>query len=155
MPLVNSREEQLSGQAVVYGALQRQDFAGYDPATALMAITKEMSLPDTRVIQFGNTIFITHVGKGDNKTKAVGRALNMDTGRNFVNNCLSFAKYLQERQITHYTTWFETDDYLGAAKLLQRVVKDTDTKVGIAEQEDGAGYILYIRIGTEPIPEAI
>ena len=82
----------------------------------------------------------------------IGRAFNVDTGKNFITNGLDFISYLQEQGITHYTTWFVGADFLNAFRFFQRMTRKKDTQIGIAERDEG-GYIVYIKIGKDPIPE--
>jgi hypothetical protein len=109
-----------------------------------------MSMPRSDTVQFGNTVYLSHRGKGKNSKKMVGRAFNVDTGKNFVNNSLRYINYLQKKGITHYTTWFNGDDFLNGFRIFQRMTKGSDTQIGIARRED-SGYIVYTKIGKEPI----
>ena len=61
--------------------------------TILATLAKETSLPDTDVVQIGNTVFVGYVGEGKNKTKMVGRPLNVDTARNYANNMVKYYAY--------------------------------------------------------------
>lgn len=152
MELIDSKKKKLEGPSIIAEAVKQGNTAGYPPATALAAVAKETQIAGAVVKQFGNTVFLSHRGKGDNRNKMIGRAFNVDTGKNFITNALDFISYLQKEGITHYTTWFTGADFLNGFRFFQRMTRGTDTQIGIAEREEG-GYIVYIRIGKDPIPE--
>ena len=68
----------------------------------LASVAKETTMENADVVQVGNTVFIGHKGKGANKSKMVGRAFNVDTGRNFINNILNYLNYLQNKKLCNY-----------------------------------------------------
>ncbi len=156
MEIVDSRQKKLEGPDILVMAAYSNNGASaavgevYPPGTALAAIAKEMSMPRSDTVQFGNTVYLSHRGEGKNSKKMVGRAFNVDTGKNFVNNSLRYINYLQKKGITHYTTWFNGDDFLNGFRVFQRMTKGSDTQIGIARRED-SGYIVYTKIGKEPI----
>jgi|TARA_R110000744_G_scaffold175897_2_gene294695 hypothetical protein len=156
MEIIDSRQKKLEGPEILVMAAYSNNGAAaavgevYPPGIALAAITKELSMPRADIVQFGNTIYLSHRGKGKNNKKMVGRAFNVDTGKNFVNNSLKYINYLQKKGITHYTTWFNGQDFLNGFRVFQRFTKGSDTEIGIAEREND-GYIVYIKIGKKPI----
>lgn len=160
MEYISSTDQKLEATDILVRAAYSNNGAGadigqiYPPATILATVAKEMSLPGSDVKQFGNTIFLSHRGKGSNRNKMVGRAFNVDTGRNFVNNSLQYINYLQKRGVTHYTTWFNGEGFLNGFRIFQRMTKGSDTQIGIARRSEG-GYIVYIKIGEQPIPESM
>ena len=160
MDIVDSNDRKLEGPEVLVLAANSNNGAAasignvYPPDVAFATIAQELNMPSADIRQYGNTVFIGHRGKGQNRNKMVGRALNVDTGRNFVNNSLEYIRYLQKRGITHYTTWFNGEGFLNAFRVFQRFTKGTDTQIGIGKRPDN-GYIVYIRIGRKPIPESL
>ena len=120
--------------------------------SVLMAIHKETSMDGCEVVNIGNTVFIGHRGKGKNKTKVVGRPLNVDTGRNYIKNMLRYGAYLQEQGITHYTTQFEGSELLPAMRVIHKRLQDTDTEFAVGRTEDDA-HVVYIKFGKEPLNE--
>ena len=68
MPVVNSKERLLDMSTVM--AMAADDLKGNMPLqTTLLAIARETSLPNVDVVQFGNTVFIGHMGKVKTKVK--------------------------------------------------------------------------------------
>tara|TARA_R110000822_G_scaffold35528_3_gene100109 strand:+ start:2499 stop:2963 length:465 start_codon:yes stop_codon:yes gene_type:complete len=152
MKTIDSKTKKLDGPVIIAEAVKQGNTAGHPPATALAAVAAETQLDDALLKQFGNTVFLSHRGKEKNRNKMIGRAFNVDTGKNFITNALDFISYLQEQGITHYTTWFVGADFLNAFRFFQRMTRKKDTQIGIAERDEG-GYIVYIKIGKDPIPE--
>ena len=109
-----------------------------------------LPLQATLLVQMGNTIFVGHTGKSKQKTKMVGRAFNVDTGRNFIKNCLQYISYLQEKGITHYSSQFEGTVLVSAVKVMQRRLMDTDTKMYLGRTSDDK-YVIFIKIGKESL----
>jgi len=163
MDLVDSKERKLEPpEVLVYAAATNNGLvpAGgetpYPVHAMISAIAAETEIPGTDVKQFGNTLFIAHRGKGANRNKMAGRALNADTGRNFLNNSLQYISYLQKKGITHYSTSFGTDgNFLNAFKLFQRLTKGIDTKIAIGKHKRSGEYMAFILIGEDPIPTGV
>jgi len=159
---VDSKERELELSEILVraafsnnGAVSTVDDLPLSPQVVLAVLSNEMSMPEVDVKQFGNTLFITHSGKGENRKKVVGRALNSDTGRNFMNNALQYAAYLQEKGVTHYSTEFEGTSYLNAFKVLQRLFQSIDSTVAIGRLEDENSYRAFVLFGKDPIPAAM
>ena len=113
---------------------------------------KESTLPTIDTVQFGNTVFLAHRGVGPNKNKMVGRAFNIDTGKNYLNNTLDYLEYIRKKGITHYSTSFTGSEVLKLTQLVQRFLnRNTDSKVYIAEDDKG-NYLAYFLAGSDPIP---
>lgn len=152
--VISSNDEQLVAPEIIRMALEQLGSKGNSVATALATVAIEGTLEGADTAQFGNTVFLAQQGRGDNKNKMVGRAFNVDTGRNYLNNCLGYLEYLQEKNITHYTTSFEGSEILKLIQVLQRLVKNTDTSVYIGQTEDD-DYVGYCKIGKDPLPQDV
>lgn len=151
MPVVNSKERLLDMSTVM--AMAAEELKGNMPLqTTLLAIARETSIPNVDVVQFGNTVFIGHRGKDKNKSKMVGRPLNVDTGRNFIDNMLQYGGHLQEKEITHYSTSFEGEVLVPAIKIIQRKLMDTDTNMYLGVDEDD-NYVVLVKLGEESLRE--
>ena len=124
------------------------------PLEAILgALAKETSMPGADVVQVGNTVFIGHVGKGKNKSKMHGRPLNVDTSRNFIRNMLKYGGYLQNKDITHYSTYFEGSVLVPAMKILQKRLMSVDTSMYLGQHEDDDGYVVYVKLGEDSLSE--
>ena len=100
MQIVNSKERLLEGPVILGMAASndKQTTDQYSPDQYLAFLASEMTIPGTDAVQIGNTVFIGHKGKGKNKRKMVGRAFNVDTGRNFNLNGFKYFTYLQKKR---------------------------------------------------------
>ena len=152
MKTVDSSKKELTTPEIVIQSAQ-QLLAGEETSiqAALLTIAKEGSMESADTVQIGNTVFIAHRGEGKNKNKMVGRAFNMDTGRNFIANSIKYLQYLQDKNITHYSTEFEGDTLLPAMQMLQKRLKKTSDSamyIGITEDNE---YLVYVKLGEEPV----
>jgi|TARA_R110000787_G_scaffold116457_1_gene226727 hypothetical protein len=153
METVNSNNTKLPGAEIVIKTLGQIGSKQYSAEDALSIVAKESALDTADTVQFGNTVFLANRGTGDNKNKMVGRAFNVDTGKNYINNCLDYLEYLREKGITHYTTMFEGSEVLKLIQFMRRVMEDIDTDIYIAESASGR-YTAYFRFGNDSIPRA-
>tara|TARA_R110000744_G_scaffold29161_1_gene69865 strand:+ start:2716 stop:3063 length:348 start_codon:yes stop_codon:yes gene_type:complete len=112
-----------------------------------MMIAKEGSLENADMTQFGNTVFLGHTGT-TSTTKMIGRALNVDTARNFVANVLEYIRYLQDKGITHYATQISDDKLLGVFKIVKKKLEAKDSAVRILPTKSG-GHAMFVNLGRE------
>ena len=151
MQVVDSNKEKLDIHTILTMAAEelKKDLS---MEQALLAIVKETSLPEADVTQIGNTVFIGHTGKGANKSKMVGRPINVDTARNYINNMLRYLGYLQEKNITHYHAAFEGDTLVPAIKMMQKRLAKTDTQMGLGQYEgEDNDYVVFVKIGEDSL----
>jgi len=134
MQAVNSKETPLPSYNVIFGAMEQIGTGDIPQQAALMGIAKEMSMPDVDVEQIGNTVFIGHRGKGDNKNKMVGRAFNMDTGRNFLNNVTRYITHLRRKGIDGYATQYDGNVYDPVFKVLERRQNELGVRIRTAKK---------------------
>ena len=152
METIDSKQQKLDIPEIIIRAVQQLTGAEDAPMqAALLAIAEEGGMDSADTVQIGNTVFLAHRGKGDNKNKMAGRAFNIDTGRNFIANSVEYLQYLQDKNITHYSTEFEGDRLLPAMRMLQkRLTKTEDSALYIGVTEDDE-YLIYIKLGEEPV----
>ena len=156
MKTIDSKKEKVPTEVVFLLAID-QIGSKYDPATTMAIIAREGSMPSADTVQFGNTVFLAHRGKGDNYNKMVGRAFNIDTARNFIENVLQYLEYLRKKGITHYTALFSGDLILKLVKILEKVINtNSDSTVFIRNRETGDDeYAGFIKFGSDSIPESV
>jgi hypothetical protein len=158
MNLIDSDEKLLKGPEIITGAVHNMPDMGVPLQSVLAVIAGETTLPNTDIVQVGNTVFLAQVGKGENQHKVVGRAFNMDTGRNFVKNGFKYFNYLQQKGYTHYSTTFDSLVFLNAFKIFQRRAKQQDTEIYIGVVTKGTAmdkYVVYMRLGKEPLTRGL
>ena len=150
MQVIDSNKQQIETHEVITMAIDEQ--RGENSLQEdLLKFTSEASMPSADVTQIGNTVFVGHVGEGKNKTKMVGRPLNVDTARNYANNMVKYYAYLQNKGITHWNATFTGDELVPLVRIVQRKLVDTDTKLYLGQYEDSDDYGVFTRIGKEPL----
>lgn len=89
--MIDSKQQKISvGQILTIASENTGDFKKYDKSVVLPAIMTEMNQPNTKVAQFGNTVFIVHQGKDG---KGFFKALNADIARNYLDNSYAFLEW--------------------------------------------------------------
>jgi len=145
--IVDSNKKVLTTPEIIAASVNQIGFPEDIPLEAvLLSIAKEGSLETADTIQIGNTVFLGQTGTGKNKNKMVGRAFNIDTGKNFVESGFKYFDYLREKGITHYSTWFTEDTFLNAFRVFQRRTdKDGSGSTAIGKLKSG-GYVVYLKL---------
>ena len=156
MRVIDSKQE-LVQEGVIIALSVDQINTKYPLATALAIVAKEGSMPSADTKQFGNTVFLSHRGKGQNQNKMVGRAFNVDIARNYISNVLMYLEYLRIRGITHYTTMFNGSEVLKLVKIIERTLEDNTDTVGFIREatNSDAEYMAFVKLGKQRIPESI
>ena len=126
---VDSKKEQLPTHEVMMMGIERTPTDGVPAYAAMLALIKEASMPNCKVTQHGNTVFITHYGTGDNADLAVGRTINVDTAQNFILNGEKYFKELHSEGIRRFVAQFSQRSYATAFKQLERRPITTDQKI--------------------------
>ena len=150
METIDSNQEKIApGQVMAIAAEQLNE--DNIPVEAMLAsVAREASMESADLVQVGNTVFLGHKGKGANKTKMVGRAFNVDTGRNFIRNILNYLGYLQGKKFTHYASQFKGETLLPAMRVLEKILANKDSRLGVGRTENGE-YAVFINLGEEPL----
>lgn len=151
MQVVNSKEKLLNGPEIVAKSAMETTGLPYPKEAILGALAAEFTLPRTDLVQIGNTVFVGHTGKGKDSKKMVGRAFNVDTGRNFIVNGFKYFTYLQKMGITHYTTTFDGPVFLNGFKLFKRRADQQDTEIAVGKHKGTNKYIVFMKLGKEPL----
>lgn len=148
--VVDSKERPLPAPTVITTALGELNLGGITPAAAMAGIAKEMTMKDTDLVQIGNTVFIGHRGKGENKDLMYGRALNIDTAQNFVANGLKYFTHMQKIGVKRYVSDYDGAIYDSAFKAWKRYADKLDTKIAVGRKATG-GSRAYVTLGKLPL----
>ena len=148
--VVDSKERPLPAPTVITTALGELDLGNITPAAAMAGIAKEMTMKDTDMVQIGNTVFIGHRGKGENKDLMWGRALNIDTAQNFVANGLKYFTHMQKIGVKRYVSDYDGAIYDSAFKAWKRYADKLDTKIAVGRKATG-GSRAYVTLGKLPL----
>lgn len=132
---VDSRKDQLSISEIIAQSVYNNLPEGVPPYAAILAIIQEGSMPHTEVKQYGNTVFITHFG--EDKDLAVGRALNIDTAKNFIINGEEYFRDLVRGGTTKWVAQFDQKSFVTALMAFKRKPITTDMEMWIGETVTG------------------
>lgn len=149
---IDSKENFLSAPEVIMRFAQEFNDTGYPLENVLAALAEELALPNTDQVQIGNTVFIGHIGEGKYDNIMEGRALNIDTGRNFMRNGLKYIAYLQNKGIRYYRTDFTERSYITAFQFWYKKSEGSDTEIDVVQLDNGI-YRAYIYIGDDSLKE--
>ena len=119
MKLIDSKKKKLTMQEVITQTLVNQkDELPMPLEGALISIVKELEMPNSEAIQFGNTVFISHY---DNTGKAcVMRALNVDTGTNLLKSGELYVRHLMKQGVKYFMTVYNTESFGIMFKTIER-----------------------------------
>lgn len=109
MQLVSSSKEELDTSTIIARVLGDAKDAGELPKgvtlqAALLSIVAEGTMPNTKVEQIGNTVFLSHYSE-DGKEVAM-RAFNADVARNYLENSVAYVKALETQGVERMTSDF-------------------------------------------------
>jgi hypothetical protein len=152
MQIVDSNQKQLDIHTIIIMAVNNLNTGDKSLKEVLASIITEAQQKTCEVVNIGNTVFIGHRGKDKNKTKMVGRPLNVDTGRNYIKNMLKYIAYIQGQGITHYSSQFSNDSLLPAMRVMDKRLQDTDTELIVIPTKNNK-HVVLIKIGEEPLSE--
>jgi hypothetical protein len=142
--LVDSKQQKLQMQEIVKISVEETK-SQYDPKTAFLSIIKETTLPDTKVLQIGNTLFIVH--GTEEPRHGIFRALNADTAENYLQNSVEFTKRAyDELEFDVLTTQFEDPTILNIFKYIG---KDKPANMGFQARKlsDGKTFQVTVTLG--------
>jgi hypothetical protein len=141
--LVDSKQQKLQLQDIVKTAVQETK-SQYDPKTAFLALIKETTVPHTKLLQIGNTLFIIH--PTTQKHHGIFRALNADTAQNYLDNSKEFTKKAYELGFDVLTTEFDDPTLLNIFKYIE---KDKPANMGYSAQKsnNGKSYRVTVTLG--------
>ena len=152
MKTVDSNKQELGIPEIISQSLEQLSNEDDPPIQAqMLSVVREGSMEGADTVQIGNTVFLAHRGKGENKNKMVGRSFNVDTGRNFISNAMEYLRYLQDKNITHYSTDLADDKLLPALQMIQKRLKRTEDSamyIGVTEDDE---YLVYVKLGKDSI----
>tara|TARA_Y100001937_G_scaffold11041_2_gene13396 strand:- start:5314 stop:5523 length:210 start_codon:yes stop_codon:yes gene_type:complete len=66
---------------------------------------------------------------------------------------LKYGGYLQDKDITHYSTYFTGETLVPAIKIIQKRLLSVDTDMYLGQPEDDDGYLVYVKFGKDPLKE--
>lgn len=143
--LVDSKQQKLKMEDIVKIAAKNTK-SKYTFNQVYLSIVKELTLPDSIVIQIGNTLFLLHRSKKDPYYAAM-RALNADTAQNYLDNSQEFAKMAYDKYSIDVIVSHYEDPALN--KIFQYIASKKPANMGynIVKSEDGKSFIATAKLG--------
>ena len=143
--VVDSKQEPLPAPTILTMVAGQLDLGGVSEQAALAGLAHEISMPDVDLVQVGNTVFVGHRGVGANKNKVVGRAFNVDTARNYVENYVKYLKLVEDKGVTHYSIDFEGEALVPIAKAIRKKLQGAGVEAYMAAFDDDSGYRVFFK----------
>lgn len=144
MQAVDSKQRKLTLTEIVQISGYQQG-AEYDLRQLMLRIVAELSLPETQHMIFGNTLFIINKGEGRN---GYMRALNADTGQNFLESSKRFADAAYMLGYDNLYTEFEEPSFIQIFQIISRNPPRKDMGFELYEMKDGS-YGVNFSLGPE------
>lgn len=143
--LVDSNQTKLDMQKVIEIAAQNVK-SEYTFNQVFVSILKELTLPNSIVMQIGNTVFISHRSKKSPRY-AYMRALNADTAQNYLTNCeqyadLAYNKYGIDVIVSQYS-----DPILNQIFAYVGRNKPANMGYNIVKSPDGKEFVATAKLG--------
>ena len=136
---VDSKKDQLSIPEIITQAVYNTPVEGVPPYAAILSIIKEGTMPNAEVKQYGNTVFITHFS--EDRDLAVGRALNVDTAKNFIINGEEYFRDLVRGGTKKFVAQFKQRSFATAFMAFKRKPITTDMKMWMEDTDDGGTQV--------------
>ena len=152
--VIDSNKTQLEPAQIMMEFAANYNSTEYPTEVVTVALMKEITMPDIDLVQFGNTAFIGHRGKGENENLMWGRGLTVDTAQNFISAGLKYFTHVQELGIKRYVTDYDGDIYDSAFKTWNYMMarQKLDSRIAVGRKASGDSRA-YVTLGEIPLSE--
>ena len=157
MKLVDSKEQKLSYNQVLFGAINNAKSSRQIPENVTMrqavaTVLEEIGRKNVQTVQIGNTIFLGVYSKEKNNMYV--RIYNMDVVRNVIDKMYRYGAHLQKKGIQHMSAQIRSERLLPALRVIQKRLEKLDTNLEYVDLENTDGYDMFLKFGKEPLMEA-
>ena len=121
----------------------RAQNTGRDPKQAVLMAVAEMSMPSTKHMRFGNTLFIINKGRGRNGYMS---AMNVDTPRNFLENVKKFIDSAYLLGFDNLITVFTQEALIQIFRMIAKSPPRPEMGYQIKQNKQGQ-YIANLKLG--------
>jgi hypothetical protein len=142
MKAVDSNKQMLGLTDIIVESNIAQN-TGRDPRQAVMMAVAEMSMPTTKHMRFGNTLFIINKGQGRNGYMS---AMNVDTPRNFVENVKRFIDSAYLLGFDNLITVFTQEELIQVFRIIAKNPPRPEMGYEIKQNKEGQ-YIANFKLG--------
>lgn len=146
MQAVDSKKKQLTLYEIVENVMHQQGHADKDKkeiAAIYMALVQEMSMPDTVVKIFGNSLCVIHV----NGDTAFFRMINADTAQNLIQNAIACTEFMRlELGIKKAVITYKGQSFRNLLRATDKAVNNDKYNYVIFKAENGDDVaVLYMK----------
>ena len=154
MKTVDSNTKQLEPAQVVTMSIQQQLDAGLGAdiegvkitlPMAMAYIHKESNMPTADMKQFGNTVFLSHIVKDGGS--GTTRALNVDTGKNFIRNSTQFLLYMQKKKVKIILAPVDSKQYVDMLNANTAELAAVDIAFRVGSTSSGKDILIFLLDG--------
>ena len=144
---VDSKQRELSQEEIVEIAA-RETGGKYTAEQVKASLTAEAYEMGALMMRQGNTIFVVHQDKS-NPVVGVFRALNADTVKNYIENCVEFIKALGMMGFKYLVTQFDDPALIKITEQVYKREPFKNMEYSINKTVDG-GYQVTADLGDTP-----
>ena len=157
MELVDSKEQKLSYNQVLLGAIENMKSSGQIPENvsrkdAAAKIVQEIGSKNVQTVQIGNSIFVGVFNREKNNMYI--RLYNIDVGRNVIDNMYRYVAFLQKKKVAFASARIDNEKLLPGLRVLKKKLEEKDTKLEVVELENRDGHAMFIKFGKESLMKA-
>lgn len=149
---VDSKQRELSQEEIIEIAA-RETGGEYTAEQVKASLTAEAYEMGALMMRQGNTIFVVHQDKS-NPTLGVFRALNADTVKNYIDNCVEFIKALGMMGFNYLVTQFDDPALIRITEQVYKREPFKNMEYSVNKTVDG-GYQVTVDLGDTPRKMAI
>lgn len=139
---VDSKKKMLDLTDIILESNRAQN-TGRDPKQAVLMAVAEMSMPSTKHMRFGNTLFIINKGRGRNGYMS---AMNVDTPRNFLENVKKFIDSAYLLGFDNLITVFTQEALIQIFRMIAKSPPRPEMGYQIKQNKQGQ-YIANFKLG--------
>ena len=142
---IDSKQQELTdSQIITTAALETK--SSYSADVVLGMFDKEMRMPNSIAIRYGNTIFVVHQGR-TNKRHGTFRALNADTAKNYVESSKRFVIEAYQAGYDVLVTEFFDQSILNIFRIISKDPPNPDMGYRATQKPNGE-YRVVLQLGT-------
>jgi hypothetical protein len=145
MPLVDSKQQMLQVGELLTIASENTE-SEYPPEFLYATFVKEVQMPDSKFLRYGNTLYLIH-GSPQDPRKGQFRALNADTAENFLQSGFQFVIDAYKAGYDVLVTEFKDQSLLNIFRTVSRTPPNPGMGYQVEMTQDNQ-YRVTLQLGT-------
>ena len=145
MPLVDSKQQMLQVGELLTIASENTE-SEYPPEFLYATFVKEVQMPDSKFLRYGNTLYLIH-GSPQDPRKGQFRALNADTAENFLQSGFQFVIDAYKAGYDTLVTEFKDQSLLNIFRTVSRTPPNPGMGYQVEMTQDNQ-YRVTLQLGT-------